>query len=340
MEGRGKALPKPWRRDSMNTTVLIDAIVRQTVVLIATLATAAGQREQLSHVADEVFAQLVLELRRQGLGNRVIADMFGLALRTYQSRMARLSRSRTSAGGSLWDGVLTHIQANSPILRNAVLQHFYQDDEEAVRSVLRDLVDSGLVARSGRGVATQFEAALRPEVDHLDEARLDSLVLVCIHRNAPIEPSRIATMLALSDPEPLAGALARLADQGAIRSDAGAYHAVSCVIDYGSAAGWEAAVLDHYQAMVSALVAKLGGGQRRAERSDTTGGSTYVFDVTTDHPLRAETERFLSRMREEASDLRARIRATSTGDKAPRGAPVRVTVYLGQLIQQEEEGEE
>ena len=52
----------------MNAQVLIDAIVRQTMVLIAQLSTADGVRSPLSHVADEAFMGLVRELESQGLG--------------------------------------------------------------------------------------------------------------------------------------------------------------------------------------------------------------------------------------------------------------------------------
>ena len=39
----------------MNVNLLIDALVRQTTVLIAQLATIAGIRAPLAHVADQVF---------------------------------------------------------------------------------------------------------------------------------------------------------------------------------------------------------------------------------------------------------------------------------------------
>src|SRR6185503_8131280 len=68
---------------SVNSQILIDAIVRQTMVLIAQLSTADGVRSPLAHVADEVFVGLVHELERQNVGKKVIADMFGLALRSY-----------------------------------------------------------------------------------------------------------------------------------------------------------------------------------------------------------------------------------------------------------------
>ena len=84
----------------MNPTLLIHAVVRQTMVLIAVLATAAGRRTPLANVADQVFATLVRELEEQGVGHKVIADMLGMALRTYHQRTARLSESDTDQGRS------------------------------------------------------------------------------------------------------------------------------------------------------------------------------------------------------------------------------------------------
>ena len=82
----------------MNTGLLIEALVRQTMVLIATLAATTGERSPLSRVADQVFANLVAELKAQGVGNKLIADMFGMALRTYHYRMARVAESATDRG--------------------------------------------------------------------------------------------------------------------------------------------------------------------------------------------------------------------------------------------------
>src|SRR6187549_3076813 len=93
--------------------MLIDAIVRQTMVLIAQLATLGGGRAQLAHTANQVFLDLVAALKEQGLGNKVIADMFGMALRTYQTKMQRLSESRTDRGRSLWEALLSFLQDRS-----------------------------------------------------------------------------------------------------------------------------------------------------------------------------------------------------------------------------------
>src|SRR6187549_1621601 len=62
-------------RVGMDIAVLIDAIVRQTTVLIAQLVTSAGGWAPLAHTANQVFVDLVRELKEQGLGNKVIADM-------------------------------------------------------------------------------------------------------------------------------------------------------------------------------------------------------------------------------------------------------------------------
>ncbi len=77
----------------MHTKLLIDSIMRQTTVLIAQLSATAGIRAPLSHLADEVFLSLSRELEEQGVSRKVVADMFGLALRTYQRRVQRLERA-------------------------------------------------------------------------------------------------------------------------------------------------------------------------------------------------------------------------------------------------------
>jgi predicted acetyltransferase len=148
--------------------MLIDAIVRQTMVLIAQLATAGGGRAQLSHTANQVFLDLVAALKEQGLGNKVIADMFGMALRTYQTKVQRLSESRTDRGRSLWEALLAFVQERGTeraVSRAAILQRFRHDDALVVSGVLRDLVDSGLLYRTGRGDLTQYGVA--PRLAHL-----------------------------------------------------------------------------------------------------------------------------------------------------------------------------
>src|SRR5687767_13293124 len=133
----------------MNAQLLIDAIVRQTMVLIAQLSTIDGLRSPLSRVADHVFVNLVRELENQGLRKKVVADMFGLALRSYRQKGQRLNESVTSGGVTLWEDVHAFLGKREAATRAEILEHFQRDDEPTVRSILNDLVESGLVCRSG-----------------------------------------------------------------------------------------------------------------------------------------------------------------------------------------------
>jgi hypothetical protein len=117
----------------VNVNLLIDAIVRQTTVLIAQLATAGGARAPLAHTANQVFLDLIRELKEQGLGNKVIADMFGLSLRTYHKKMARLSESSTDRGRSLWEALLAYVTDKGPVTRAEVLLRFQHDEDPTVR---------------------------------------------------------------------------------------------------------------------------------------------------------------------------------------------------------------
>ncbi|MDH5674692.1 MAG: hypothetical protein OEZ06_21370 [Myxococcales bacterium] len=77
----------------MNTRLLIDSIVRQTMVLIAQLSTVQGARSPLSHVADQVFLELTRKLESQGVRRQVVADMFGMALRGVGALLRRHLRA-------------------------------------------------------------------------------------------------------------------------------------------------------------------------------------------------------------------------------------------------------
>src|SRR5262245_31647079 len=143
----------------MNVSPLIDAVVRQTTILIAQLSTTSGLRAPLAHVANQIFLDLVAELERQGVGRKVIADMFGLALRSYQQKVQRLNESATDRGKSLWEAVFRFIHEGGTVSRVRILSRFAHDDSATLRGILNDLVSSGLVYRTGRGDATIYRVA-------------------------------------------------------------------------------------------------------------------------------------------------------------------------------------
>jgi hypothetical protein len=320
----------------MNLELLIDNIVRQTMVLIAQLATAAGGRTPLSHVAGQVFLNLVRELKAQGLGHKVIADMFGLALRTYHDRVSRLSESATDRGTSLWEAVLAHVRKEGAVERGELLRRFHRDDEASVRAVLNDLVGSGLLYRSGRGDRTTFRAASDEELSRVDggdrESAVEYLVWVALYRRRRAGLADLAAELGLGT-EPVQRALNKLVEDGrASRIEGNGstdYRCDVCVIPFGETRGWEAAVFDHFQAVVTAVAAKISSGANRALPDEATGGSTYHFDLFTGHPLEREVLGLLASVRRQASALRTAV----DEHPLPDGEEMyRVVFYAGQNV--------
>src|SRR5262249_40343339 len=115
--------------------------------------------------------------------------MFGLALSTYHHKVRRLSESRSVRGRSLWEATLAHVSEHGPIAQADLLKRFHYDDEASVRGVLLDLVESGLVFRSGRGDRTTYPAARPDELALLhgeDPAGgAINLVWLAVHRSGP-----------------------------------------------------------------------------------------------------------------------------------------------------------
>src|SRR5215831_17470605 len=135
----------------MDAKLLIDAIVRQTTVLIAQLSTSAGIRAPLAHVADQVFLDLASEIEAQGVARKVVADMFGLALRSYQKKVQRLTESASTRDKTLWEAVIDFLRESGSVSRERIFERFRFDGDEAVAAVLRDLVSSGIAYSTGRG---------------------------------------------------------------------------------------------------------------------------------------------------------------------------------------------
>jgi hypothetical protein len=326
----------------MNVNVLIDSIVRQTTVLIAQLAIAEGGRPSLAHTANQLFVELVRELKSQGLGNKVIADMFGLALRTYHGRVQRLNESATYGGRSLWEAVLEHVRSQGTLAQAQVLGRFQGDDPATVRAVLKDLVDSGLVFQTGTGTRTTYRAASDDDLSlstHHPEA-IEYLVWVAVCRFGPSTAEELRRIVPLAEAS-LEQALDALVDSGrieaVIRGKSRVYQGDGCVVSLGTEAGWEAAVFDHYQALVTALVTKLRHGQRSANQDDVVGGSTYSAIVWPEHPLYDEARGQLQKLRNIAADLRRRIAEHNEGLESLPEHTERIITYLGQTLVTEEE---
>lgn len=324
----------------MNVNLLIDNIVRQTTILVAQLATAAGGRAPLAHVAGQVFFELVRELKSQGLGNKVIADMFGLTLRTYHDRVRRTSESVTERGTSLWEAVLGYVRQKQTVSRAELLRRFRADDEASVRGVLTDLVEGGLLFKSGRIDHTTYRAASAEETQGMftqdPEQSLPGFLWVWLHQRGPATRAEVIKELNLSA-EQVDQTLALLQSQGRVQVDGtgSLFRVDHCVIPQGDEQGWEAALFDHFQAVVTAIGRKVSRGSARSRERDAVGGSTYHFDLYRGHPCEAQVQGLLAAVREQASALRTRVDA----EVLPNGAETyRVVFYLGQNVVGFEDG--
>jgi hypothetical protein len=320
----------------VNTHLLIDAIVQQTMVFIAQLATSGGVRAPLAHVADQVFADLTRELQNQGVTKKVIADMFGMALRTYHRRVAETAQSQTDAGRTVWGAVLDHVRKAEPVAASEVQRRFARDDPEVVSGVLNDFVNSGLVYRTGRGERAVYRAANEADFAAASghaSGVADWLTWLSVYRRGPAPLEQIAQHTRLPVPRCQA-ALEQLVADGRVKVSTESpplYSAERFEVPFGETQGWEAAILDHYQAVVFAICARLDERGSGAGARDTTGGSTWSLDVWPGHPLEAEAKGTLSRLRAELEDLRGRIDAHNAAEESP-AARERVVIYVGQSV--------
>lgn len=328
----------------MNASLLIDSVVRQVTVLVAQLATSGGVRAPVAHIANQVFLELSKELSAQGISRKVSADMFGMALRAYIRKLRRISEGNTEQGHTLWQAVLNFTRSQSVVSRERLLKRFEHDGELEVSAILRDLVESGLVFSSGSGKATAYRAATDEELGELsrlsNDAGSDELVWVWIFRSGPVTENDLA--LQLSRPrEELAPSLERLLADGRLRRlDDGRLHAQEFLIPMGASVGWEAAVFDHFQAVVQTITQRLratsdtdNGGER-----PWVGGSTYTFDVWPEHPMEAEVKSQLEELRQRCGDLRRRV-SEYNDDNGIKPHYEQVTTYVGQCGIQRELGE-
>src|SRR3954468_20618314 len=244
----------------MDVKLLIDAIVRQTTVLIAQLSTSAGIRAPLSHIADQVFLDLAAEIEAQGVTRKVAADMFGLALRSYQKKVQRLTESATVRERTLWEAVLDFLSEQGGVTRERLFERFRHDSADDVGAVLNDLVGQGVVYSTGRGPSTVY--GLSSDADRrrvLGGARSESaqaLVWLSLYRQALSRRELYATLSL--EAEHVDAALERLVSEGRVREEVdGKFRADTFLVPVGAERGWEVAVFDHYSAVARAIAAKV-----------------------------------------------------------------------------------
>lgn len=325
----------------MNAQILVHAVVQQTTVLLAQLATAGRLRTPLHRVSQQVFLDLSAELQSQGLTKSLIADMFGMTLRTYHRKVHELSQSRSVLGRTVWEAVLEFIVEHECVSAAEIDGRFSRDDRDVVASILVDLVESGFCYRTGRGKQAVYRAASVADFREGGPSfsvACEYLVWQTIYRNGPSDLARVESLTRLPREQCRRALDALLADGRAERVDANAELFQSQRIDVpvGQAEGWEAAIFDHYQAMVAAVCDKLARHVEGADSSDTTGGATYSIDLWPGHPLEEEVLGTLTRVRTMMEDLRSRV--DKENGRARRAVSRRLVFYVGQHLKSDDEG--
>jgi hypothetical protein len=322
----------------MDTKLLIDAIVRQTTVLIAQLSTAAGIRAPLAHVADQVFVELALEIERQGVGRKVVAGMFGMALRTYQKRVQRLSESASVRGRTLWEAIFEYLGERESVRRKEIEERFRHDSSDDVAAVLNDLQASGLVYATGRGQSAVYRALTANEqrdaaaAESLDA--LADLAWLAIYRARRISTAELQAQLPASA-ERVARAVDRLVAEGIVQRGAGPTAelvAENFVVPLDADRGWEAAVFDHFSTVAASIAAKVQRGAS-ARKADLVGGATFGFDVYPGHPYEARVLALLSRTRMQIDALWEEVSGYNRANPVPDERKTKVSFYFGQNVQ-------
>jgi predicted transcriptional regulator len=287
----------------------------------------------------------VRELERQGLGKKVIADMFGLALRSYRQKVQRLRESVTSRGVTLWGAVHAFLAERGSSTRLEILAHFKHDDEATVRGILNDLVESGLVHRTGHGRETRYRVATQEELEELgtsaevnSEQTNEAVVWVHICRSGPMRKEQLAEVLPLPEGV-IEQALARLVADDRVRIDAKAdglwYATDRCLIPVGESAGWEAALIDHHRAVLTALAAKVVSGKHASAAGDEVGGTTLSYDLWPGHPKEQEVRQLLASTRAKVIALWDEVEEHNKNH--PSDVTYQVTYYCGQYLVREDD---
>jgi hypothetical protein len=328
----------------MDTVRLIDAVARHTTAFIAQLSTSAGLRAPLAHIADQVFLDLSREIEAQGVSRKVVAGMFGMALRGYQRKVQRLTESASQRGKTLWEALVDHLDKHGATLRTDLLARFYADGEEQVAAVLRDLTDTGVVYSTGRGDNALYGLSSDQDRERIllqiRGQKLEVSAWYAIHRK-PHTFADLCRLLQVTDTEllPVVEQLLASGSVCATSRDVAAdtvLESARFVIPVGDERGWEVAVFDHYRAVLDAIVNKLRLRSVDPDAAKLVGGATLVFDLHPSHPMKREVLGLLERVRDDVNDVWNRVSQYNRQNPFDRNALTAVTFYLGQNVEQSE----
>jgi hypothetical protein len=133
------------------------------------------------------------------------------------------------------------------------------------------------------------------------------------------------------DVELVRGAVRLLEADGRVRrEDDGLLLAENVVIPVGASEGWEAAILDHFRAVATAIAFKAAAGAQSTP-TDEIGGTTLSFSVYPGHPFDEEVRGLLGSVRSRIHELWTKASAHNAEHPVPENA-TQVLFYVGQLV--------
>jgi hypothetical protein len=112
------------------------------------------------------------------------------------------------------------------------------------------------------------------------------------------------------------------------------------VVHVGSPTGWQASVFDHFQAVTTAIAAKLRSRGASSSAADETGGTTLRFGVHEAHPYYAEVLGSLRRDRETMHALWTKVTEYNVANPVPEEERTVVTFYFGQAVRRPADSDE
>jgi hypothetical protein len=156
-----------------------------------------------------------------------------------------------------------------------------------------------------------------------------------IYRQSGVTRAALAEQLAV-EAEDLEQCLSQLEEQGQVeRSGVGAeatYRAKEVVVPVDAEHGWEAAVFDHFQAVVRAIGHKVRRGRPRSVQDDVVGGATLGFDLCEGHPHLEETLALLRTVRAQVNELWTKVESYNAQHPIDESDKVEVSFYFGQSV--------
>lgn len=326
----------------MDRALLIDALVRRFADLIADLSLGEPTPVSLAHVPDLLFQSLDARIRgAHDKPQRVAADLFGLPLRTYQHRLNVTAQSATVRGMTVWEAVYRYIREEGPVGRGALELRFRREDQAQLRSILKNMVQSGLVFSAGRGGSTLYQANLRVLFEDGADPELDAhLVWVAAYNQPGSTLEELSRGLGIERSviqlERLRNAVEWLVQRGRLIGEDDAegtrYRSRDFVLPPpADAAPGHAALYDHFTVIVDAICDRLRHQRDGTRPEGPIGGATYRFDLYPDGARGGDAALgLLSRFRAECSALRESIDAARGAGRANR----RVVFYFGQSIEE------